>query len=336
MEPTGARGVRGPIEPKARIAPVVMIVPCDTKLKPIGGLMQIAFGAWLLLVSGALGGPALRDGDRIVLVGDTLIERDARYGWTESGLLLASPARNLVIRNLGWSGDTPAGLSRAYFDSPEVGFQRLVQQVQACQPTIVVVGYGMASALDGVPVEQFLSELRHFVESVKPAPREWVFLSPIQAKLETHADDANQLAGTLSAYADGLKSFASEKKGTFVDLRSIATKPSTREPSGIHLSDAGYRELADHLVGYLAAPKSPLAPSEGIDRLRAKLYRKNSLYFERYRPQNITYLLGFRAYEQGQNAKEIEALDPVISQLEQEIEKMRMKMGVLGTQGAKN
>ncbi len=163
-----------------------------------------------------------------------------------------------------------------------------------------------------------------------------MFLSPIQAKLETHADDANQLAGTLSAYADGLKSFASEKKGTFVDLRSIATKPSTREPSGIHLSDAGYRELADHLVGYLAAPKSPLAPSEGIDRLRAKLYRKNSLYFERYRPQNITYLLGFRAYEQGQNAKEIEALDPVISQLEQEIEKMRMEMGVLGTQGAKN
>jgi hypothetical protein len=57
--------------------------------------------------------------------------------------------------------------------------------------------------------------------------------------------------------------------------------------------------------------------------LRRLVRRKNELYFQRYRPQNITYLLGFRSYEQGQNAKEIEQLDPMIADLEKKIEELR-------------
>src|SRR5260221_1241440 len=50
---------------------------------------------------------------------------------------------------------------------------------------------------------------------------------------------------------------------------------------------------------------------------------KNTLFFDRWRPQNETYLFGFRKHEQGQNAKEIPMFDPLISQQEAEIAKLR-------------
>src|SRR5439155_1434593 len=40
------------------------------------------------------------------------------------------------------------------------------------------------------------------------------------------------------------------------------------------------------------------------EALRKVINEKNELYFYRWRPQNETYLLGFRKYEQGNNARE--------------------------------
>ena len=61
--------------------------------------------------------------------GDTLIERDQRYGYLETMLTLLNPGKDLTFRNLGWSGDTVAGLSRAGFDPPEAGYRQLIDQV---------------------------------------------------------------------------------------------------------------------------------------------------------------------------------------------------------------
>ena len=40
---------------------------------------------------------------------------------------------------------------------------------------------------------------------------------------------------------------------------------------------------------------------------------KNRLYFYRWRPQNETYLFGFRKHEQGNNAVEIPQFDPLVA-----------------------
>ena len=60
-------------------------------------------------------------------------------------------------------------------------------------------------------------------------------------------------------------------------------------------------------------------PSLQYAALRDLVVRKNELYFHRWRPQNITYLFGFRKHEQGNNAVEIAQFDPLIDQLEDEI-----------------
>src|SRR4051812_29763478 len=51
---------------------------------------------------------ALRPHDRVLLVGNTLAERQQLFNHFEASLLLSYPDLELTVRNLGWSGDTPA------------------------------------------------------------------------------------------------------------------------------------------------------------------------------------------------------------------------------------
>src|SRR6266545_1573993 len=70
----------------------------------------------------------LRDGDRVVLVGDTLIEREQAYAYAEYVLTTHYPDRHVTFRNLGWSADTPQGQSRVGFDhdkAPDSWFAQL-------------------------------------------------------------------------------------------------------------------------------------------------------------------------------------------------------------------
>src|SRR5204862_1311976 len=54
--------------------------------------------------------------DRVALVGDTFVEREQEYGWLETILYTRFADRHFTVRNVGWSGDTPMGESRAGFD----------------------------------------------------------------------------------------------------------------------------------------------------------------------------------------------------------------------------
>src|SRR5262245_32802563 len=80
----------------------------------------------------------LKDGDRVVLVGNTLIEREQKYGYWEAALTSACPDRNITFRNLGWSGDTVWGEARAGFGTQADGFKRLVDHTLALKPTVII------------------------------------------------------------------------------------------------------------------------------------------------------------------------------------------------------
>ena len=60
-----------------------------------------------------------------------------------------------------------------------------------------------------------------------------------------------------------------------------------------------------------------------FDRLRQTVNRKNELFFYRWRPQNHTYLFGFRKHEQGNNAVEIPQFDPLVAEQEAEIARLK-------------
>ena len=51
----------------------------------------------------------LVDGDRVVFVGDGLLEQEQYFGWVELMMSTANPDREVTFRNLGWNADTPRG-----------------------------------------------------------------------------------------------------------------------------------------------------------------------------------------------------------------------------------
>src|SRR5947199_4331517 len=91
----------------------------------------------------------LADGDRVVFVGSTIVERDQEYGFFETYLHQLFPAANFNYRTLGWSGDTVWGGARAEFGPPTDGYKRLVTEVTAAKPTVLLIAYGMNESFDG-------------------------------------------------------------------------------------------------------------------------------------------------------------------------------------------
>ncbi|MFO0891452.1 MAG: hypothetical protein U0790_20200 [Isosphaeraceae bacterium] len=62
---------------------------------------------------------------------------------------------------------------------------------------------------------------------------------------------------------------------------------------------------------------------EQVEQLRRMINEKNLLFFHRWRPQNQTYLFGFRKHEQGNNAIEVPQFDPLVEAKEREIARLR-------------
>ncbi len=400
-------------------------------------MRRIILLAGLLSLAGTTGSPggeparfALNDGDRIVLVGDTLIERDQRYGYLETLLTLSHPGTNLTFRNLGWSGDTVAGLSRAGFDPPEAGYRQLIQQVLAAKPTVLIVGYGMAESFDGAAgLPRFVSGLNRFLDAVSSTKARVVLLSPIaHAKLGPPWPDPSTHNASLARYAGAIAEVARARGAWFIDLfepsrrRDAARAEPPISDDGVVLNETGYGFLAgviarglepwapaqagrgiprvemklDVTVGPVSGARiAGVAPAVGrlgfrltrealgapgdesgvrwidpglvlavaglpegryelradgrrlpvdarpaeewargvrisggpdfeqLERLRATINRKNRLFFHRWRPQNITYLFGFRKHEQGRNAVEIPQFDPLVAEQETRIARLR-------------
>src|SRR5436309_5652231 len=136
---------------------------------------RFAIAAVLVLASPALAAPPfeLRDGDRVVLIGDTLIEREQTYGYIELALTTHYPDHNVTFRNIGWSADTPAGDSRfglsllqAGLEPPDEGWKQLREQVRQLKPTVVILGYGMASSFAGeAGLPKFVAEMKRLMDT---------------------------------------------------------------------------------------------------------------------------------------------------------------------------
>jgi lysophospholipase L1-like esterase len=366
----------------------------------------------------------LKDGDRVVFVGSTLIEREQRYGFWETSLTAHFPERQVIFRNLGWSGDTVFGEARAAFDPPAEGYRRLKEHVLAVKPTVIMLGYGTNESFEGEPgVAKFVDGLNKLLDDLASAKARIILLSPPrQEDLGRPLPDPAANNKNLALYRDAIRKVAEKRQARFLDLYAFLPDGTKQKPAapltdnGIHLTEFGYwragasledgfglkplREVIDvksdgmvvtaqgakvepdktkPLCFHVTAERLPMpnmpeespagaafswseqivrmhglpegkyvlfidgkraatATSKGwdaevvlergpevdqVDKLRRTIIEKNRLYFHRWRPQNETYLFGFRKAEQGQNAKEIPEFDPLVEKKEAEIAQLR-------------
>jgi len=278
-----------------------------------------------------------RDGDRVVFIGDTLIEREAAYGYVEERLVTQFPERHFIFRNLGWSADTPAGESRASFDfdKPGKGFEKIKEELTALQPTVMIVGYGMANSFAGPSgLSAFTNGLNHLLDTATTVCTNhsvrFILLSPIRHEdLGPPLPNPGEHNRDLALYVKDIENIAHDRRCEFISLFNLEGKGRRLTENGIHLSSWGYIHAAEAIAKGLGWPEKSRARITGAqaEALREAIRKKNDLYFDRWRPQNETYLFGFRKHEQGQNAKEIPMFDPLIAEQEKKIDELKQARG---------
>lgn len=271
-----------------------------------------------------------KDGDRLLLIGNTVIEREQRYGTFEPRLALALGDLKVSVRNLAWSGDTVFGHARSYFGPPEEGLQRLSGHLELLKPTVIMLCYGSEMAferLGGLP--DFLTGYRNLLELIRkhaPGARMILVSPPPLENLPAPLPDQTDANKSLSSFRDALRKFATSQNTYFVDLfelmggvpkAGLTAQPLTE--NGVHYTRAGYEKLSAKLIEGLGLTAPAIASAE-LEPITREVLHKDELFFNRWRPQNETYLFGFRKHEQGQNAREIPMFDPLIDQADSKIQ----------------
>ena len=364
----------------------------------------------------AAGLPAFRlvDGDRVVLLGSTFIERAQSHGYLEAALAGRFAGANVKFRNLGWSGDNVFGESRAGFGPVEHGFAELKEHVLALEPTVILLSYGANESFAGQGgLDGFLAGLDVLLATLDETGARIVFVGPPpQEDLGRPLPDPGQHNKDLKLYSAAIAKVAERRGAPFVNLSELlgGQRPSSGEQltsDGLQLTAYGYWRVTPVIERALGLPERswevevdarraniaargthvdrakfspgqisfhardallPLAPPpedapaedlavsprtlrvydlppgdyalsidgqqvatgnqrawvdgvmlhagpefEQAERLRQTILEKNELYFHRWRPENVTYLFGFRKHEQGNNAVEIPQFDPLVA-----------------------
>ncbi len=396
---------------------------------------------FILAASTALADPPhapfeLKDGDRVVFLGGTFIEREQSYGYLETLLTSRFPDRNITFRNLGWSGDNVWGEARARFGKVPEGFAHLKEHVEALKPTVIFVNYGLNESFAGkAGLPEFEMGLNTLLDVLDKTRARIVLITPRQLEnLGPPLPDPAKANERLADYVAVLRRIGSSRGYRIVDLfedwkpgpppivtssgiRITTERDRIMTDNGLHLTENGYSTAARIVMGSMGlgheprlsdtnfvllpdgtqimeksaslkgsdvafdsvkaarrglsfratlsrlpewnpslsvsihrmspgnyelkidgkAVKSTSATGEMVrfslenrpehdqaEALRAAIIAKNELYFYRWRPQNETYLFGFRKHEQGNNAVEIPKFDPLVAAKEAEIAKLRV------------
>ena len=244
-----------------------------------------------------------KDGDRVALVGNTLIEREQKYGYWELALTTRHPDKNITFRNLGWSGDTVWGESRVGFDldNPKKGFERLRDAVLAVKPTVIIVGYGTNESFAGeAGLPRFKEGLNKLLDAFAPAKARVVLLAP--AKLRDcglplpNREEHNRV---LTLYSDAIRAIAEKQQQCFIDLEkyrfwfSETWKTPDLIANGMDLSEFGYWR-------YAAAIES------GLGRARRHWYVKIEA------PKGVSEIRGVRIGKLDLSASGFESTDALV------------------------
>ncbi|MDE0570219.1 MAG: SGNH/GDSL hydrolase family protein [Verrucomicrobiales bacterium] len=271
--------------------------------------------------------------EKVVLLGNTFIERDVNFAHIETHLALAFADKRPTFRNLGWSGDTVHCDARSYFGPPKEGFDRLKKHLEFLKPTLVLMCYGAVASFEGESgLDPFLEGYKRLMAMIKStSDARIVLVSPPPCEtLGFPLPDMGSQNKRLAVYSEAIQKLATKEGCDFVNLFDAlgAGKKRMIPPvtiNGMHFSEQGYKRVAVALGDELKV-KGVDVDSLNKEKLRRIVIEKNKLFFNRWRPQNETYLHGFRKHEQGNNAKEILQFDPLITKKDQNIHEIALRL----------
>ncbi|GMW03382.1 MAG: hypothetical protein AMXMBFR84_45160 [Candidatus Hydrogenedentota bacterium] len=257
----------------------------------------LAITVWAIGATAAEAQFEFSKGDRIAIIGNALPDRMQHDGWLEAYLQSANPGKDLVIRNMGFSGDEVAHRPR------EESFPSAEFYLGHVKASVIFAFFGYNESFMRDP-ERFKAELTAFIDETrakkydgKAAPR-IVLFSPIAFEnLESpHFPDGKEHNLWLAIYTDAMARVAYEKQVPFIDLftPSKALYEANEKHltlNGAHLNEAGNQELARVIVQALGQPLK----EDHIDVIRRAVLAKNWCWFNRYRATDGNDVWGNRS-----------------------------------------
>jgi lysophospholipase L1-like esterase len=205
---------------------------------------------------------ALRDGDTVIFLGDSITAARGFDKVVENYTLLRFPGRKVRFVNSGQGGDTAAG-----------GSGRLERDVFALGATVLVVAYGINDIGWGTKADEehkraYLDAIRVIVERCRERHvRVFICSAAITA-----GDPESAEGGFLQAMCDEGMAIARERSEGTIDvqrtMRAIQRKvraaaeqagsekdrPTLHAPDGVHLNDLGQLAMALAILKGLGAP----------------------------------------------------------------------------------
>ncbi|MGD9856386.1 MAG: PVC-type heme-binding CxxCH protein [Planctomycetaceae bacterium] len=263
----------------------------------------------------------LQQGDKIVLIGNTLPERMQHFGHWETLLHCRFPEKQLVVRNLGWSADTITTRLRS------LDFQDHGHTLFDHQPDLILAFFGFNESFAGpAGLDQFRQDLAEFIADVRQLKYphqtfargsgdaeskdgsgelsqtpQLVLISPIAnenlPERKLFAADWNN--ENIRLYTQAMHEVAATHDVPFVDLFTPTLKANARiRPltfNGIHLTDNGNKQVAIVLDMLLFGERPASMDNERLlKRVYAAVQEKNRQHWFDYRAVNGYYIYGDR------------------------------------------
>ena len=243
--------------------------------------------AWAVLASGGRAAEpefAVRDGDRVVLLGDSITEQKLYSSYLEAYTLTRFPKQKFSFFGRGWGGDTAWLRMRSFPDEKALhaatgdAQQKLIEasvddplkrDVMAVKPTLVMINFGMNDHnYEPFREDIFKTYVRsqsHLTKSLIKNGARVVLLTPQPIENRSGNPSADARNRSLGKFAAGLKEVADKEGATFVNQfdpylaimqreHALDVNASICGGDEVHPSPVGHTLMASIILQQLNAP----------------------------------------------------------------------------------
>ncbi|WP_158857306.1 PVC-type heme-binding CxxCH protein [Lunatibacter salilacus] len=260
---------------------------------------------------------------RIVILGNTFAEQLQTTNYFETLLYKSFPNKNLIVRNLGWSGD------EVDLQPRPLDFGSLEDNLKSHQPDVIFAFFGMNEAFQGESgLEDFeknltslLTQLTQKSYNGKASPQVILFSPIYHEEVGGLLPDPKIHNHQLQSYTRRMEEVAEDLQIPFVNLYDLTKGLMERSEvnltsNGIHLSEEGYKLVGELMASALGFQQDTW--ENKFESLRELIAIKNRQFFFRFRSQNGEYISGSRKnWDGGQTLPlELAQLDSIILRLD--------------------
>ncbi len=200
----------------------------------------------------------LKDGDRVVFLGNSIFENEFQYGYLELALTTRFADKGITFRNLGWTGDNVWGEARSTYTNPPTPYEHLMQDITQAAPSVVFLAYGGVEAQEGqAGVAHFKDGLNKLIDKIESLSARTVLLSTIPVVSSDTSQHIDARNADLELYSKAIADVASQRGKQFIDIYNPVLNTSKKADiieNTVHLNETGYYYLADVLGKALGVP----------------------------------------------------------------------------------